>query len=129
MAYLFLVRPLKLVLFIVSLLTAMSAAAAQTTSSSPAPVGKRKAKAVAIHAPAPAYPVDERGHRPTGRGIVVMEIDRKTGWVTSAKMEKSTGSKLLDQAAVEAFRQWRFKAGTPRHVRSPITFTVRGPKL
>ena len=129
MAELRLVRPVKLSLSIVSLLTAISAAAAQTTSSSPAPVGGHKAKAVVIHAPPPAYPVDERGHRPTGRGIVVMEINRKTGWVTSAKMEKSTGSKLLDEATVEAFRHWRFKPGTPRRVRSPITFTVRGPKV
>jgi hypothetical protein len=77
---LYLVRPVKLSLSIVSLLTAISAAAAQTTSSSPAPVGGHKAKALAIHAPPPAYPVDERGHRPTGSAIVVMEIDRKTGW-------------------------------------------------
>ena len=122
MSELCLVKLLKLSLFIVSLLRAISVAVAQSPSSSPAAVGGRKAKAVAIHPPRPAYPVDARGHRPTGRGIVVMEIDRKTGWVTSAKMKKSTGSKLLDEAAVEAFRQWRFKPGTPQHVHSPIIF-------
>jgi len=116
----------KFLLSIGSLLTAIFAAAAQTPSSSPARVGVHKGKAVAIYTPRPAYPFDERGHRPTGRGIVVMEINRKTGWVTSARMEKSTGSKLLDNAALAAFRQWRFKPGTVRRVRSPITYTVRG---
>ncbi len=48
------------------------------------------AKALAIFAPRPAYPKDERGHRPTGQGVVVMDVDPKTGWVTSARMEKST---------------------------------------
>jgi TonB family protein len=59
--------------------------------------------------------------------MVVMTVDHETGWVTSARMEKSTGSKLLDEAAVEAFSKWRFKPGTVRHVHSPITFTAGKP--
>ena len=86
--------------------------------------GVRKAKALAIYAPPPKYPTDERRRRPTGRGIVLIDVDQKTGWVTAARMQKSTGSKLLDDAALEAFRRWRFRRGTVRHVHSPITFTV-----
>jgi TonB family protein len=114
---------MKPLFFIIAFVMAISLASAQTTLSSAA---KRKAKAVAIFAPRPRYPVDAQGRRPTGRGIVAVEINRETGWVISAKMEKSTGNKLLDDATIEAFSRWRFKPGTVRYVRSPITFTVRG---
>jgi len=122
-AELFLVRSMKPHLLIIVVLIAVSAAAAQSPSLAVRHTAG-KGKALAIYAPPPRYPTDARGRRPTGRGIVVMTIDQKTGWVTSARMEKSTGSKLLDEAAVEAFSKWRFKPGTVRHVHSPITFTV-----
>jgi TonB family protein len=117
---------MKPLFFIIAFVMAISLASAQTTLSSAATAGKRKAKAVAIFAPRPRYPVDAQGRRPTGRGIVVMEINRETGWVISTKMEKSTGNKLLDHATIEAFSRWRFKPGTVRYVRSPITFIVNG---
>ena len=127
-----LVRPMKRFLFASTCLLAISTVAAQSPSAVPLASRKTKgvAKAVAIRIVRPRYPTDERGRHPTGRGIVLMEIDRDTGWVTSAKMEKSTGSKLLDDAAVEAFRQWRFKPGTVRRLRCPITFTFgQQPKV
>jgi len=117
---------MKASLFIVAFLAVIYLAPAQTPPSSPTPVDKSKAKAFAIFAPPPKYPVDAQGQHPTGRGIVLMEVDRETGWVTSAKMQKSTGNKLLDDAALEAFSRWRFKPGTVRHIHSPITFTNRG---
>ncbi|HET9418690.1 MAG TPA: TonB family protein [Chthoniobacterales bacterium] len=120
-----LTRPIKPPLLTIALLAAISAVAVQNASSSPAPFYRYTDKALAIYAPPPKYPTDQRGRRPTGRGIVVMEVDEKTGWVTSAKMEKSTGSKLLDDAALEAFKQWRFRPGTVRRVHSPISFEHR----
>src|SRR5262249_40306223 len=113
---------LKFLLFLIVILSEMPFASSQTTSSSPA---TQKPKEYALYAPPPKYPKDAKGRRPAGSGTVVMEIDEKTGWVKSAKMEKSTGNKLLDDAALQAFSQWRFKPGTVRHVRTPVTFGSR----
>jgi TonB family protein len=117
-------RPL---LLIVVFMATISLASAQTTPSSAAAMAKLKGQALAIVAPPPKYPVDAKGRHPTGRGIVVMDVDMQTGQVTSARMEKSTGNKLLDDAAVEAFSRWRFRPGHFKHVRSPIAFTNGSP--
>jgi TonB family protein len=115
---------MRLLFLVVVFLLEISFALAQTRPSSPAPKQNWKAKALAIYAPPPNYPKDAEGRHPEGKGVVVMEIDQQTGWVKSAKMEKSTGNKLLDDAALQAFSHWRFKPGTVRQVRSPITFTM-----
>jgi TonB family protein len=83
-------------------------------------------KAVAISAPRPDYPYEARRAGITGAGVVVLEIDVETGKVTSALMAQSTGSTILDGAALGAFRQWRFKPGTVSKVKIPIRFTVGG---
>jgi TonB family protein len=36
------------------------------------------------------------------------------------------GNPILDNSTVSAFRRWRFKPGTPRRVRIPITFVLTG---
>ena len=77
-----------------------------------------------LFAPKPRYPTDEHGRHPTGSGVVLMHVDTNTGYVISAEMEKSTGHKILDDAALEAFRKWHFKSGhTSKEVRAPISFT------
>jgi TonB family protein len=83
-------------------------------------------RAVVISAPHPEYPYEARRRGITGSGRVVMLVDRATGKVTSCRMEPSTGSVILDGAALDAFRKWRFQPGTIKEVRVPITFTVAG---
>ena len=56
-----------------------------------------------------------------------MKIDAQTGSVTSAVMLKSTGQRILDSAALQAFRQWRFKPGTLTTLDIPIEFTRASP--
>jgi TonB family protein len=85
-----------------------------------------EAKALAVYAPRPAYPYEARDKHQTGRGIVLVNVDSSTGVVTSAQMLKSTGYKILDDSALEAFRQWRFKPDGVRKVRIPINFVMRG---
>ena len=84
------------------------------------------AKVLALSAPRPEYPYEARRQRITGNGIVVMTVDSVSGTVTDVVMEESTGSPVLDNAAVAAFRRWRFKPGTVSRVKSPITFTMTG---
>ena len=80
----------------------------------------------ALSAPRPEYPYEARRQKVTGNGIVIMTIDFVSGRVTDVMMEESTGSLVLDNAAMTGFRRWRFKPGTVSKVRSPITFTMTG---
>jgi TonB family protein len=77
-----------------------------------------------VHRVSLEYPFEARRSRITGQGILVGDVDSKTGIVRSVKMEKSTGSRILDQAALSAFSQWRFKPGTVHHFRIPISYTM-----
>ena len=83
---------------------------------------------VVLHQVPPEYPYEARRSRITGHGILIGQVDSKTGNVTSVKMEKSTGNTILDQAAMNAFRQWRFKPGTIRKFRTPITYEMTGSR-
>jgi TonB family protein len=123
-----LVSSVKRLLLSVAFLTGICFATAQTTDSPAVPISHRKAKAVAISAPRPDYPLEARARHFTGSGIAFLEIDRKTGYVTAARMLKSTGHVILDNAALSAFMRWRFKPGTVHQVRIPINYTIHQPK-
>ena len=84
------------------------------------------ARISALSAPRPEYPYEARRQKVTGSGVVIMKVDSVSGQVTNVIMEESTGSSVLDNAALAGFRRWRFKPGTLSKVRSPITFTMTG---
>ena len=50
-------------------------------------------------------------------------IDYDSGAVTEVNVLRSTDSVLLDEAAVGAFRQWRFTPRTLRTLRVPLRFS------
>lgn len=76
-----------------------------------------------IYAPSPGYPPEALKRRLTGSGVVIVDVDVKTGWVVGVSMQKSTGHAILDQAAVAAFSCWRFKPDTTeKQVEIPVTF-------
>jgi len=77
-----------------------------------------------VHQVRPEYPFEARRNRISGQGVLVGDVDIKTGIVRSVRMEKSTGARILDQAVLSAFSQWRFKPGTVHHFRTPITYTM-----
>jgi TonB family protein len=70
------------------------------------------------------YPAEARQRNIEGSGVLGGEVDFETGKVLSVRMEKSTGSKILDQAALRSYRQWQFKARLIRKFRVPITFQM-----
>ena len=96
--------------------------AARPSSRSPS----ASAKVFALSSPRPEYPFEARRGRITGDGIATLAIDSATGRVVSVLMTESTGSAILDQAAIAGFRRWRFRPGTPATVRCPITYTLTG---
>jgi protein TonB len=93
---------------------------------SPGPMSMSRAKALALYAPHPPYPYEARARHITGSGVIVVDVDSGSGNVTSASVSQSIGNPILDNAAVTAFRQWRFRPGTVSKVRIPITFTMTG---
>jgi protein TonB len=58
--------------------------------------------------PAPHYPAAALAARQTGRVVirVVVDVD---GWVTAASLHRSCGIAALDDSALAAVRQWRFR--------------------
>lgn len=82
---------------------------------------------IAIAAPRPEYPYEARSRHITGSGVVVLTINPSTGLVTDAVMTQSTGSPILDNSALAAFRRWQFKPGhySPK-LKMPINFTMTG---
>jgi len=112
--------------FVVSLAITLCGASAQTPASSSAAISAPRGKAVAIYAPPPDYPIDARERHLTGSGIALLRVDQKTGYVIAGRMLKSTGHIILDNAALSAFKRWRFKPGTMRQIRIPIHYTMHG---
>jgi len=79
----------------------------------------------AIYSPQPVYRPEWAKQGLTGKGVVLVTIDPKTGMVTGTRMLQSTGNKLLDGAALEAYSKWRFKPGSVPQVKMPIEFASR----
>jgi protein TonB len=78
--------------------------------------------------PAPQYPADALAARLTGR-VLVRVVLAADGSVAEASVHRSSGSVLLDEAAVDAVRMWRFapsERGTaPRRLAVPINFVIQ----
>jgi TonB family protein len=83
-------------------------------------------KALATYAPRPAYPYEARRQQITGSGIALLTVASADGNVVDVRMAQSCGSVILDNAALEAFRRWRFKLGSVSRVKVPITYTLTG---
>ena len=79
---------------------------------------------IMLAAPAPEYPAEARTKRISGAGLYDVQMRVKTGIVTRVAVLRSTGSKLLDDAAVRALKQWRARPNTVSHINVPVRFTL-----
>ena len=104
------------------IVTLVSLPSARPQSASPA---GQQPSLKAIYTPKPVYRSEWARQGLTGKGVVLVTIDKETGKVTGARMLTSTGNKLLDGAALEAYSQWRFQPGTVSQVQIPIEFANR----
>jgi TonB family protein len=73
-----------------------------------------------------AWPKDANGTKPEGR-VVVRVCVAKSGKFQSATVQQSSGSKSLDNAAVDLMKRGRYKAGTVdgRPVSSCMDYSMR----
>jgi protein TonB len=94
----------------------------------PAPAGVPggRGKPNTISAPRPEYPYEARRRHLTGSGVIVVSVDPSSGSVIDARVERSIGSPILDNSAVNAFKRWRFKPRSAPQVRIPVTFDLNG---
>jgi TonB family protein len=76
----------------------------------------REAAKVLEYSPKPDYPLEARAALFTGSGVFIVIVHPKTGRVAEVLIDRSTGHAILDQAAVRAFSQWRFKPGGLKHL-------------
>ncbi len=84
-------------------------------------------KAVAIYAPKPEYPMAARSRHLTGSGVIMLDVDVSTGRVMKAYMFQSMGREILDDAALSAFRKWRFQPGKAApQIKIPIRYSMTG---
>jgi TonB family protein len=80
-------------------------------------------KAMAISAARPEYPYAARVRRITGSGVYILHINAK-GLVSSVGVRHSSGNRMLDDAAISAFKRWRFKPFGSVALRMPVTWTI-----
>jgi TonB family protein len=79
-------------------------------------------KQIATHIKLPVIPPEAKAKHLSGSGFIVVYI-RPDGSVEKAEVVRSSGHKILDDAALAGFSQWQFIPGKLRKIRIPFTFT------
>lgn len=61
----------------------------------------------------------------TDKGLFLLDFDYETGRVMDVHVLQSTGNPTLDATSIRAFKKWKAKPRTYRHVKVPITYTLK----
>ena len=88
-----------------------------------------EAAALATFAPRPEDPLGARRQWISGSGLFVMEVPYQTGKVQRVLIQRSTGSRLLDGAAVAALSKWRFKPEALRALQRKYDRADKSPTM
>jgi TonB family protein len=114
---------LREVLFLL-VVTLVSVCSLQAHSASPV---RQPPPPRAIYTPKPVYRAEWTKQGLTGKGVVLVNIDKQTGMVTGARILTTTGNQQLDGAALQAYSQWRFDPRTVAvsQLKIPIEFANR----
>jgi len=76
---------------------------------------------------APEYSPRDRMSRNQGTGVFRLTLDARSGAVVNVAIMKSIGITTLNQSALAALQQWRWKPGKWKEVDIPVTFAGTGP--
>jgi TonB family protein len=77
--------------------------------------------------PKPEIPPEAHDQHLSGTGVFLLHFDKPTGNLLDVTVSQSTGSPVLDQAAIATLRQWHATPGCPREVPMTVTFATLGP--
>lgn len=73
--------------------------------------------------PKPEAPPEARAQHLSGRGIFLLHFDKPTGNLINVTVSQSTGSAILDQAAIATLQKWHATPGCPREVPMTVTYS------
>ena len=119
LAYLFLVRPMRLfALLAIALAGSVDAAQVREYRYTHGEVA-----AQITHFIKPDYPYEAQRMRQRGQGYYRLYVARD-GSVTAVKIIWSTGYHLLDVACLKALKGWRLKPGFRREIDLPVSFVI-----
>jgi TonB family protein len=76
-----------------------------------------------VYGPKPVYPAAALEQHVGGRGVYKLDLDN--GIPYDVRIVHSTGHKILDDAAVETLRTWRFRPHRSVWVTIPVEFRVK----
>ncbi len=75
-----------------------------------------------LYAVQPHYPFEANEHGVAGQGRFQLIINPSTGLVNDVQILETTRDRRLDEAAVKALRQWRFRPHTLTKLKVPVSF-------
>ena len=79
-----------------------------------------------LSSPVPLYPTGATRSGLSGRGVFMVDLSLLYGSVENVRVLTSTGSRVLDEAAMAALRQWTFRHYTVYKAAVPVEFDASG---